>query len=161
MAFVCEIAADSPLKTLAFQTDAFKNCDSSISRQSTLFTDDEAQMSMSRMTTDTSLFSDQLPTTTAPMSLFSQEEEPVESSGETGMPGDSCFEAPELVIAQEKTFDYDKDPCVASTSMPDSHFQLLDAQLASEGSDDHWEWHAGETHSAETSDKLWEWHTGC
>jgi hypothetical protein len=81
MAVVGENAADSLCKPLAFQTDAFKNCDSSISRQSTLFTDDEAQMSMSRMTTDTSLFSDQLPTTTTPMSLFSQEEEPVESSG--------------------------------------------------------------------------------
>ncbi|CAE8585956.1 unnamed protein product [Polarella glacialis] len=123
MAVVRENAADSPLKTLAFQTDAFKNCDSSISRQSTLFTDDEAQMSMSRMTTAMSLCSDQLPTTTTPMSLVSQEEKPVESSGKTGMPDlqhwwvDSWFEAPELFIAQERTVDHDKDLCMASTSI--------------------------------------------
>ncbi|CAE8602610.1 unnamed protein product [Polarella glacialis] len=127
----CENAADSLCKPLAFQTDASKNCGSSFSRQSTLFTDDEAQMSWSRMTTDTSLFSDELPTTSAPMSSFSQEEQPVESSGKTGF-----------------------------ASMPDSHFQLLDAQLASEDSDGQWEWHAGETHSAVASDELWDWHTG-
>jgi len=111
------------------------------------------------------------------MSLFSQEEKPIESSGKTGMPDlphrwvDSWFEfeAPELFIAQEKaqraqrarTVDHDNDLCLASMFMLDSHFQLLDAKLASVSSDGHWEWHTGETHSAETSDKLWEWHTGC
>jgi len=81
------------------------------------------------------------------MSLFSQEEKPIESSGKTGMPDlphrwvDSWFEfeAPELFIAQEKaqraqrarTVDHDNDLCLASMFMLDSHFQLLDAKLAS------------------------------
>mmetsp|Transcript_92090 Transcript_92090/g.166292 ORF Transcript_92090/g.166292 Transcript_92090/m.166292 type:complete len:178 (-) Transcript_92090:399-932(-) len=177
MAVVSQNAADSLCKPLAFQTDASKNCGMSFSRQSTLFTDDDAQMCMSRMTTGKSLFSDDLPTATTPMSLSSQEETPVESSGKSGMPDlphrwvDSWFEfeAPELFIAQEKaqraqrapTVDHDNDLCLASMFMLDSHFQLLDAKLASVSSDGHWEWHTGETHSAETSDKLWEWHTGC
>ncbi|CAE8688397.1 unnamed protein product [Polarella glacialis] len=148
MAVVSQNAADSLCKPLAFQTDDSKNCGMSFSRQSTFFTDDEALMCMSRMTTGTSLFSDELPTTTTPMSLFSQEEKPVESSGKTGMPDlpyrwvDSWFEfeAPELFIAQEKaqraqraqTVDHDNDLCLASMFMLDSHFQLLDAKLASD-----------------------------